>query len=61
MVSSYFSLCLDLSYLYSRLVDANNDDQSAGQEEHGEDAPLLGDSKIIHPHLTPSVQQLLAM
>ncbi|KAK6910779.1 hypothetical protein I203_104811 [Kwoniella mangroviensis CBS 8507] len=61
--------CLDLSYLYSRLVmtyskGANNieldGDQQNMEEEDGETTPLMG-NEIHFPHLSASVRQFMAM
>ncbi|WVW85494.1 hypothetical protein I302_107532 [Kwoniella bestiolae CBS 10118] len=60
--------CLDLSYLYSRLVmtyskGANNldaEDDEGNDEEDGETTPLMG-NEIIFPHLSASVRQFMAM
>ncbi|WVQ80167.1 hypothetical protein IAT38_002272 [Cryptococcus sp. DSM 104549] len=60
--------CLDLSYLYSKLVttyskgaDTAPLDTRGADLEEGESEPLLPPGTIGHPHLSPSVRQFMAM
>ncbi|WVO14425.1 hypothetical protein L204_102058 [Cryptococcus depauperatus] len=59
--------CLDLSYLYSKLVTAyskgaeDSHSNSDGADIADEEAPLLSSDAIGHPHLSDSVRQFMAM
>nr|XP_031864022.1 uncharacterized protein CI109_000666 [Kwoniella shandongensis]KAA5531094.1 hypothetical protein CI109_000666 [Kwoniella shandongensis] len=60
--------CLDLSYLYSRLVttyskgvEAKVKNENDSSDDEGETRPLLPSSVVGHRHLSPSVRQFMAM
>ena len=64
-----FSFCVDLSYLYSKLVTTYSKgmesvvvpDLEPDSDSEDEETALLSESAKQHPHLTPGVRQFMAM
>lgn len=68
IVILFASFCLDLSYLYSKLlttygngVDYNGLNAVGADTEEGELEPLLPTDAIRHSHLDHGVRQFMAM
>lgn len=66
---SYHSFCVDLSYLYSKLVTTYSrgmeailpDEEEASDSDDDEESALLPESAKQHLHLTPGVRHFMAM